>query len=37
MVEAKDSKLDLVVRPRNEERLLKRGNATVEYLKYAAQ
>ncbi|KAF8699289.1 Acid protease, partial [Rhizoctonia solani] len=36
-VEAKSSKLELVVRSRSEERLLKRGNATVEYLKYAAQ
>ncbi|ELU40755.1 RasGAP protein [Rhizoctonia solani AG-1 IA] len=35
--EAKSSKLELVVRSRSEERLLKRGNATVEYLKYAAQ
>ncbi|KAG8763565.1 hypothetical protein FRC11_001766 [Ceratobasidium sp. 423] len=36
-VEAGSSKLELVVRPRGEERLTKRGNATVEYLKYAAQ
>ncbi|KEP51138.1 aspartyl protease [Rhizoctonia solani 123E] len=36
-VEAGSSKVELVVRPRGEERLLRRGNATVEYLKYAAQ
>ncbi|CAE6465155.1 unnamed protein product [Rhizoctonia solani] len=36
-VEAGSSKLELVVKPRGEERLIKRGNATVEYLKYAAQ
>ncbi|CAE6464119.1 unnamed protein product [Rhizoctonia solani] len=37
VVEAGSSKVELVVRPRGEERLLRRGNATVEYLKYAAQ
>ncbi|CAE7067490.1 unnamed protein product [Rhizoctonia solani] len=36
-VEAGSSKVELVVRPRGEDRLLRRGNATVEYLKYAAQ
>ncbi|KAH7341707.1 aspartic peptidase domain-containing protein [Rhizoctonia solani] len=36
-VEAGSSKLELVVKPRGDERLLRRGNATVEYLKYGAQ
>ncbi|KAJ1307598.1 hypothetical protein OPQ81_001693 [Rhizoctonia solani] len=37
VIEAGSSKLELIIKPRGEERLVKRGNATVEYLKYAAQ
>lgn len=37
MVRRDVPKLELVARGRGEDRLVRRGNATVEYLRYAAQ